>query len=116
MWSHLLGLSTVSGTTGILFRKPGLVLSASKVLFCFYRAVAVMLSRNIISFCRPTLKEERKILIKNGRHPVIDVLLGEHDQYVPNSTSLSVSTGSHHGLSKMATPTPHSSVSNECFL
>uniref|UniRef100_H0VIG9 DNA mismatch repair protein MSH3 n=1 Tax=Cavia porcellus TaxID=10141 RepID=H0VIG9_CAVPO len=41
------------------------------------------------NYCRPTLKEERKILIKNGRHPVIDVLLGEHDQYVPNSTSLS---------------------------
>ncbi|KAM6148466.1 DNA mismatch repair protein Msh3 [Erethizon dorsatum] len=40
-------------------------------------------------YCRPTLKEERKIVIKNGRHPVIDVLLGEHDQYVPNSTSLS---------------------------
>ncbi|XP_012372299.1 DNA mismatch repair protein Msh3 [Octodon degus] len=44
---------------------------------------------DFISFCRPTLKEERKILIKNGRHPVIDVLLGEHEQYVPNSTSLS---------------------------
>nr|XP_001503905.2 DNA mismatch repair protein Msh3 [Equus caballus] len=40
-------------------------------------------------YCRPTLQEERKILIKNGRHPVIDVLLGEQDQYVPNSTNLS---------------------------
>ncbi|XP_055285293.1 DNA mismatch repair protein Msh3 isoform X3 [Moschus berezovskii] len=40
-------------------------------------------------YCRPTLKEERKILIKNGRHPVIDVLLGEQDQFVPNSTDLS---------------------------
>lgn len=40
-------------------------------------------------YCRPTVKEERKIIIKNGRHPVIDVLLGEHDQYVPNSTHLS---------------------------
>uniref|UniRef100_A0A2K5CCT3 DNA mismatch repair protein MSH3 n=1 Tax=Aotus nancymaae TaxID=37293 RepID=A0A2K5CCT3_AOTNA len=43
-------------------------------------------------YCRPTVQEERKILIKNGRHPVIDVLLGEQDQYVPNSTDLSVST------------------------
>lgn len=43
-------------------------------------------------FCRPTVQEERKIIIKNGRHPVIDVLLGEQDQYVPNSTNLSVST------------------------
>ncbi|XP_047714726.1 DNA mismatch repair protein Msh3 isoform X6 [Prionailurus viverrinus] len=41
------------------------------------------------NYCRPTLQEERKIMIKNGRHPVIDVLLGEQDQYVPNSTSLS---------------------------
>uniref|UniRef100_A0A8D2A4N2 DNA mismatch repair protein MSH3 n=1 Tax=Sus scrofa TaxID=9823 RepID=A0A8D2A4N2_PIG len=40
-------------------------------------------------YCRPTLQEERKIVIKNGRHPVIDVLLGEQDQYVPNSTDLS---------------------------
>uniref|UniRef100_A0A8C3WW70 DNA mismatch repair protein MSH3 n=1 Tax=Catagonus wagneri TaxID=51154 RepID=A0A8C3WW70_9CETA len=40
-------------------------------------------------YCRPTLQEERKIIIKNGRHPVIDVLLGEQDQYVPNSTDLS---------------------------
>lgn len=44
------------------------------------------------SFCRPTVQEERKIIIKSGRHPVIDVLLGEQDQYVPNSTDLSVST------------------------
>ncbi|XP_065775135.1 DNA mismatch repair protein Msh3 isoform X2 [Muntiacus reevesi] len=40
-------------------------------------------------YCRPTLQEERKIVIKNGRHPVIDVLLGEQDQFVPNSTDLS---------------------------
>ncbi|XP_068941129.1 DNA mismatch repair protein Msh3 isoform X2 [Petaurus breviceps papuanus] len=40
-------------------------------------------------YCRPILQEERKIVIKNGRHPVIDVLLGEQDQYVPNSTYLS---------------------------
>ncbi|XP_037657353.1 DNA mismatch repair protein Msh3 isoform X1 [Choloepus didactylus] len=40
-------------------------------------------------YCRPTVQEERKIIIKNGRHPVIDMLLGEQDQYVPNSTNLS---------------------------
>ncbi|XP_047411471.1 DNA mismatch repair protein Msh3 isoform X1 [Sciurus carolinensis] len=40
-------------------------------------------------YCRPTLQEEKRIIIKNGRHPVIDVLLGEQDQYVPNSTNLS---------------------------
>ncbi|XP_004678489.1 PREDICTED: DNA mismatch repair protein Msh3 [Condylura cristata] len=41
------------------------------------------------NYSRPTVKEERKIIIKNGRHPVIDMLLGEQDQYVPNSTNLS---------------------------
>ncbi|KAM4876033.1 DNA mismatch repair protein Msh3 [Thomomys bottae] len=41
------------------------------------------------NYCRPTLQEAKKIIIKNGRHPVIDVLLGEQDQYVPNSTHLS---------------------------
>ncbi|XP_011944558.1 PREDICTED: DNA mismatch repair protein Msh3 isoform X2 [Cercocebus atys] len=42
-----------------------------------------------LDFLEPTVQEERKIIIKNGRHPVIDVLLGEQDQYVPNSTDLS---------------------------
>ncbi|XP_066237855.1 DNA mismatch repair protein Msh3 isoform X2 [Saccopteryx leptura] len=41
------------------------------------------------NYCRPTLQKERKIIIKNGRHPVIDVLLREQGQYVPNSTNLS---------------------------
>ncbi|XP_031951796.1 DNA mismatch repair protein Msh3 isoform X2 [Corvus moneduloides] len=41
-------------------------------------------------YCRPTVQDNRReIIIKNGRHPVIDVLLGEQDQYVPNTTSLS---------------------------
>ncbi|XP_069483651.1 DNA mismatch repair protein Msh3 isoform X2 [Ambystoma mexicanum] len=41
-------------------------------------------------YCRPVVQEHsRGILIKNGRHPVIDVLLGEQKQYVPNNTNLS---------------------------
>ncbi|XP_055647581.1 DNA mismatch repair protein Msh3 isoform X4 [Falco peregrinus] len=41
-------------------------------------------------YCRPTVQDNsREIIIKNGRHPVIDVLLGEQDQYVPNTTNLS---------------------------
>uniref|UniRef100_A0A2K6FT88 DNA mismatch repair protein MSH3 n=1 Tax=Propithecus coquereli TaxID=379532 RepID=A0A2K6FT88_PROCO len=42
-----------------------------------------------LDFLEPTVREEKKIIIKNGRHPVIDMLLGEQDQYVPNSTNLS---------------------------
>ncbi|XP_030326134.1 DNA mismatch repair protein Msh3 isoform X6 [Strigops habroptila] len=41
-------------------------------------------------YCRPTVQDnQREIIIKNGRHPVIDALLGEQDQYVPNTTNLS---------------------------
>ncbi|KAL2092081.1 hypothetical protein ACEWY4_011879 [Coilia grayii] len=41
------------------------------------------------NYCRPELLEaERQIVIRDGRHPVIDVLLGEQDQYVPNDTHL----------------------------
>ncbi|KAM8792926.1 DNA mismatch repair protein Msh3 [Eudromia elegans] len=41
-------------------------------------------------YCRPVVQDTRReIIIKNGRHPVIDVLLGEQDQYVPNTTNLS---------------------------
>lgn len=43
-------------------------------------------------FFRPAIIDERsEIMIKNGKHPVIDVLLGEQQQYVPNDTFLSVS-------------------------
>ncbi|XP_068104082.1 DNA mismatch repair protein Msh3 [Hyperolius riggenbachi] len=41
-------------------------------------------------YCRPTIHDQKsEITIKNGRHPVIDLLLGEQNQYLPNSTSLS---------------------------
>ncbi|KAM5192858.1 DNA mismatch repair protein Msh3 isoform 4-T4 [Mantella aurantiaca] len=44
-------------------------------------------------YCRPSVHNDRcEIVIKNGRHPVIDLLLEEQNQYVPNSTSLSAST------------------------
>ncbi|XP_018420707.1 PREDICTED: DNA mismatch repair protein Msh3 [Nanorana parkeri] len=44
-------------------------------------------------YCRPAVHDQGcEIVIKNGRHPVIDLLLEEQNQYVPNSTSLSAST------------------------
>ncbi|KAM4707157.1 DNA mismatch repair protein Msh3 [Discoglossus pictus] len=40
-------------------------------------------------YCRPNVHDcGTQIIIKNGRHPVIDMLLEEQNQYVPNSTSL----------------------------
>ncbi|XP_022622640.1 DNA mismatch repair protein Msh3 [Seriola dumerili] len=40
-------------------------------------------------YCRPEVCEDRRqILIRDGRHPAIDLLMGEHNQYVPNHTEL----------------------------
>ncbi|MBN3317605.1 MSH3 protein, partial [Atractosteus spatula] len=41
------------------------------------------------NYCRPlVLEDEQQIVIKEGRHPAIDLLMGEQDQYVPNNTEL----------------------------
>uniref|UniRef100_A0A8C6M0F7 DNA mismatch repair protein MSH3 n=1 Tax=Nothobranchius furzeri TaxID=105023 RepID=A0A8C6M0F7_NOTFU len=40
-------------------------------------------------YCRPEVCENKQqIMITNGRHPAIDLLMGEHNQYVPNHTKL----------------------------
>ncbi|XP_034026554.1 DNA mismatch repair protein Msh3 isoform X2 [Thalassophryne amazonica] len=40
-------------------------------------------------YCRPEVcKNRRQIMIRDGRHPALDLLMGEHDQYVPNHTEL----------------------------
>ncbi|XP_072289429.1 DNA mismatch repair protein Msh3 isoform X2 [Eucyclogobius newberryi] len=40
-------------------------------------------------YCRPVVSSsELKIIIRNGRHPIIDRLMGEQSQYVPNDTEL----------------------------
>uniref|UniRef100_A0A3Q2Z0B7 DNA mismatch repair protein MSH3 n=1 Tax=Hippocampus comes TaxID=109280 RepID=A0A3Q2Z0B7_HIPCM len=40
-------------------------------------------------YCRPEVSDsERQIVIKDGRHPAIDLLMGEHSQYVPNHAQL----------------------------
>ncbi|XP_062307344.1 DNA mismatch repair protein Msh3 isoform X2 [Osmerus eperlanus] len=40
------------------------------------------------NYCRPRLSEQQQIVVKEGRHPSIDLLLGELHQYVPNHTQL----------------------------
>ncbi|KAF7653579.1 hypothetical protein LDENG_00081240 [Lucifuga dentata] len=40
-------------------------------------------------YCRPEVcQSQHQILIRDGRHPAIDLLMGEHNQYVPNHTEL----------------------------
>ena len=46
---------------------------------------------SVFSVFRPEVCEnQRQILIRDGRHPAIDLLMGEHNQYVPNLTELQV--------------------------
>ncbi|KAI1900432.1 hypothetical protein AGOR_G00049880 [Albula goreensis] len=55
-------------------------------LDCFFSLADVAKQGN---YCRPKVVEgETQIVIREGRHPVIDVLMGEQDQYVPNDTEL----------------------------
>lgn len=40
-------------------------------------------------YCRPEVCDNKhQIMIRDGRHPAIDLLMGEHNQYVPNHTEL----------------------------
>uniref|UniRef100_A0A7N8Y9C2 DNA mismatch repair protein MSH3 n=1 Tax=Mastacembelus armatus TaxID=205130 RepID=A0A7N8Y9C2_9TELE len=44
-------------------------------------------------YCRPEVCDSQcTIMIRDGRHPAIDLLMGEHNQYVPNHTELQVHT------------------------
>uniref|UniRef100_A0A4W5KPE9 MutS homolog 3 (E. coli) n=1 Tax=Hucho hucho TaxID=62062 RepID=A0A4W5KPE9_9TELE len=53
---------------------------------CLFSLAEVAKQRN---YCRPVLCEGgHQIVIRDGRHPVIDLLMREHTQYVPNNTEL----------------------------
>ncbi|KAK2837821.1 hypothetical protein Q5P01_015033 [Channa striata] len=40
-------------------------------------------------YCRPNVcQSQPQIIIRDGKHPAIDLLMGEHNQYVPNNTEL----------------------------
>ncbi|XP_069379604.1 DNA mismatch repair protein Msh3 isoform X3 [Paralichthys olivaceus] len=40
-------------------------------------------------YCRPVVcEDQRQIMIRDGRHPAIDLLMGVQNQYVPNHTEL----------------------------
>ncbi|KAM9446339.1 DNA mismatch repair protein Msh3 [Clarias gariepinus] len=53
---------------------------------CLFSLAQVAKDNN---YCRPEVREqEGHILIREGRHPVINMLMAEQDQYVPNDTDL----------------------------
>jgi len=52
--------------------------------------------QSVFSVFRPEVCENRcQIMIRDGRHPAIDLLMGENNQYVPNHTQLQVHTHTH---------------------
>lgn len=67
-----------------------------------------------INFSRPVVKDtEAHIYIKQGRHPVIDHLLPENQQFVPNDTNMSVSKLSMEVVTKRKShvkPSSHASI------
>ncbi|MCI4392604.1 hypothetical protein PGIGA_G00147770 [Pangasianodon gigas] len=53
---------------------------------CLFSLAQVAKDNN---YCRPeVLDQEGHIVIREGRHPVINMLMAEQDQYVPNDTDL----------------------------
>ncbi|XP_078718377.1 DNA mismatch repair protein Msh3 [Lampetra fluviatilis] len=55
-------------------------------LDCLF-SLATIASRD--GYCRPEFVVEKSlIVIEDGRHPVVELLLGDQNQYVPNSTHL----------------------------
>ena len=45
----------------------------------------------LFGYCRPVLNETRNLVIRNGRHPVLDQNIGE-EKFVPNDTDLNAET------------------------
>ncbi|KAI5613238.1 DNA mismatch repair protein Msh3 isoform X2, partial [Silurus asotus] len=57
---------------------------------CLFSLAQVAKDNN---YCRPEiLEQEGHIVIREGKHPVINMLMAEQDQFVPNDTDLQVIT------------------------
>ncbi|MEM6278060.1 MAG: DNA mismatch repair protein MutS [Verrucomicrobiota bacterium] len=48
-------------------------------------------SARLFDYCRPQLNESRNLVIRNGRHPVLDQNIGE-EKFVPNDTEIDPET------------------------
>ncbi|XP_059500763.1 DNA mismatch repair protein Msh3 isoform X4 [Stegostoma tigrinum] len=76
----------------LILKKPSLdyvTVSGQEFLIEVKSSLLSIIPADWTQISRPiVLEEQRQIMIKNGRHPIIDVLMGEQEQYVPNSTEL----------------------------
>ena len=62
------------------------------ILLHFSSAPHIILLSCCFALVSPTIVEEPVICVEDGRHPVVDLLLTEGRQYVPNSTDMRVRT------------------------
>ena len=53
--------------------------------------LSLLLKCYITFLFRPSVHDDKSdFTISKGKHPIIDTLLGEHEQFVPNDTNLDV--------------------------
>jgi DNA mismatch repair protein MutS len=68
-------------------RKLGPIQQTAEAIAVFDVICALAETARLFRYCRPTLNETLRLVIKDGRHPVLDQTLVE-EKFVPNDTSL----------------------------
>jgi DNA mismatch repair protein MutS len=68
-------------------RELGLIQQTAEAIAVLDVICALSETARLFRYCRPTLNETLRLVIKDGRHPVLDQTLVE-EKFVPNDTSL----------------------------
>ena len=68
-------------------RELGLIQQTAEAIAVLDVICALAETARLFRYCRPTLNETLRLVIKDGRHPVLDQTLIE-EKFVPNDTSL----------------------------
>jgi DNA mismatch repair protein MutS len=68
-------------------RELGLIQQTAEAIAILDVICALAETARLFRYCRPTLNETLRLVIKDGRHPVLDQTLIE-EKFVPNDTSL----------------------------
>jgi DNA mismatch repair protein MutS len=68
-------------------REVGLIQQTAEAIAVLDVICALAETARLFRYCRPTLNETLRLVIKDGRHPVLDQTLIE-EKFVPNDTSL----------------------------
>ncbi|XP_046871390.1 DNA mismatch repair protein Msh3 isoform X2 [Hypomesus transpacificus] len=84
-WIKINSTKAVSSQFGEYYHTMKKAISHLATVDCLFSLAEVAKQGN---YCRPRLSEQQQIVVREGRHPSIDLLLGELHQYVPNHTQL----------------------------